>query len=401
MIQLNPKFQLLHSDSRYFIITGGRGSSKSFSVNATEVIKSFEAGQKILFTRYTMSSAHISIIPEFKEKIELMEFQDYFEVNKSEIKNTYSGSEIIFKGILTSSGDQTANLKSIQGITTWIVDEAEELKDEAKFDKIDLSIRQKGTQNRVIIILNPTTKEHFIYKRFFEAKGVNTDFTGTVGNTTYIHSTYLDNIKNLDQSFIDIVERMKIENPTKYEHQILGGWLDRSEGVVFDNWKVGEWNHDLQFGFGQDYGFSIDPTTLIQVAIDKKQKKIHVKELCYKAKMVTSEIADTNQVFAGRGLIIADSAEPRLIAELKKRGNNIKEAVKGQGSITSGIALMRDYELIVTPESINIVRELNNYSWSDKKSGVTIDNFNHAIDAIRYYVTFVLKNANYGKYSVG
>lgn len=401
MIVLNPKFKLLHSDSRYFIVTGGRGSAKSFSVNANEVIKSFELGQKILFTRYTMASAHISIIPEFKEKIDLMEFQDYFEVNKSEIKNTYSGSEIIFKGILTSSGDQTANLKSIQGITTWIVDEAEELKDESKFDKIDLSIRQKGVQNRIIVILNPTTKEHFIYKRFFEAKGVNTDFTGTIGNTTYIHTTYLDNIQNLDQSFIDIVERMKIENPAKYEHQILGGWLDRSEGVVFENWKIGDWNNDLQFGFGQDYGFSIDPTTLIQCAIDKKNRRIHLRELCYKPKMVTSDIAETNTIFAGRGLIIADSAEPRLIAELKNRGNNVKEAIKGQGSITAGIALMRDYELIVTPESINIIRELNNYAWSDKKSGVVIDAYNHAIDAARYYVTFMLKNANRGNYAVG
>jgi len=128
MIRLSSKYSnLFRSDSRYYVITGGRGSSKSFSVAAWVCLLSFEPGHKILFTRQTMTSAHISIIPEFKEKIELMGLEPHFEITKSEILNKTSGSEIIFRGIKTSSGDQTANLKSLQGITTWIVDEAEEL----------------------------------------------------------------------------------------------------------------------------------------------------------------------------------------------------------------------------------------------------------------------------------
>lgn len=91
-----------------------------------------------------------------------MQLNDYFDINKTEIINKISKSEIIFRGIKTSSGDNTANLKSLQGVTTWILDEAEELTDESTFDKIDLSIRQKGKQNRVILILNPSTKEHWI-----------------------------------------------------------------------------------------------------------------------------------------------------------------------------------------------------------------------------------------------
>jgi len=86
----------------------------------------------------------LSIIPEFQEKIELLELNHAFDIRKSEIVNLQSGSEIIFKGIKTSSGDQTANLKSLQGVTTWILDEAEELTDESIFDKINFSIRQKG-----------------------------------------------------------------------------------------------------------------------------------------------------------------------------------------------------------------------------------------------------------------
>ena len=278
-LTLNKKYlPLYENDTRYFIVTGGRGSGKSFEVGAMASTLSFQSGHKILFTRQTMTSAHLSIIPEFQEKIDLMEANDLFEVNKGEIKNKRSGTDIIFKGIKTSSGDQTANLKSLQGVTTWILDEAEELVDEAIFDKINLSIRQKGVQNRIVLILNPATKEHWIYKRFFEQEGVSEGFNGTKGNVTYIHTTYLDNIDNLDQSFINEIEKIREVNPKKYKHVILGGWLDKAEGVVFTNWRFGEFNPDnLQTSFGQDYGFSIYPTTLVEVAIDKNKKIIYVK----------------------------------------------------------------------------------------------------------------------------
>jgi len=333
--------------------------------------------------------AHLSIIPEFQEKIDLLELNDFFEINKSEIKNKKSGSEIIFKGIKTSSGDQTANLKSLQGVTTWILDEAEELIDETVFDKINLSIRQKGKQNRVILILNPATKEHWIYKRFFESEGIKEGFNGTKGNVTYIHTTYLDNIDNLDVSFLDEVERVKTSNPKKYNHVILGGWLDKAEGVVFTNWEFGTFNpNNLQTSFGQDYGFSIDPTTLIEVAIDKSKKIIYLKEHLYKPKLTTTEIAHINKSICGNKLIVADSAEPRLIDELVSQGCRVVPTTKGAGSISAGIALMQDYKLVVEGE--NIGKELNNYVYTDKGSKLFCDNWNHAIDAIRYNVSYNL-----------
>lgn len=336
-----------------------------------------------------MTSAHLSIIPEFQEKIDLLDLNDFFEVNKSEIQNKKSGSEIIFKGIKTSSGDQTANLKSLQGVTTWILDEAEELIDETVFDKINLSIRQKGKQNRVILILNPATKEHWIYRKFFEQEGITEGFNGVKGNTTYIHTTYLDNLANLDESFLDEVERIKKNNPKKYKHVIIGGWLDKAEGVVFTNWKFGAFNPDnLQTSFGQDYGFSIDPTTLVEVAIDKNKKIIYVKEHLYKPKLTTSEIAHINNSICGNKLIVADSAEPRLIDELSGKGCRIFATIKGAGSISAGIALMQDYEIVVDGE--NIGRELNNYVYTDKGSKLFCDNWNHAIDAIRYNVSYNL-----------
>lgn len=390
MITLNQKYSsLFENDTRYFIITGGRGSSKSFGVGTFTSLLSFEIGHKILFTRQTMTSAHLSIIPEFQEKIDLLELNDFFEINKSEIRNKKSGSEIIFKGIKTSSGDQTANLKSLQGVTTWILDEAEELIDESVFDKINLSIRQKGKQNRVILILNPATKEHWIYKKFFQQEGITEGFNGIKGNTTYIHTTYLDNIDNLDESFLDEVERVKETNPKKYRHVILGGWLDKAEGVVFTNWKFGVFNPDnLQTSFGQDYGFSIDPTTLVEVAIDRKQKRIYLKEHLYKPKLTTSEIAHINKTICGNKLIVADSAEPRLIDELAKQGCRIIGTTKGAGSISAGIAIMQDYELIVEGE--NIGKELNNYVYTDKGSKLFLDAWNHILDAARYNISYNL-----------
>ena len=386
-----PLWDNLANDTRFFVITGGRGSGKSFEVGRFASLLSFEPKHKILFTRQTMTSAHLSIIPEFQEKIDLLELIPFFEIKKNEITNIFSKSQIIFKGLKTSSGDQTANLKSLQGVTTWILDEAEELTDEATFDKINLSIRQRGVHNRVILILNPSTKEHWVYKRFFENNGVQEGFTGIKNNVTYIHSTYLDNIENLDESFLDEVDVIKSTNPKKYKHIILGGWLDKAEGVVFENWRLGSFNPDnLQTSFGQDFGFSVDPTTLIEVAIDRKKKRIYLKEHLYKSKLKTSEIAHINKSICGNKLIVADSDEPRLISELQSLGCNIIGAEKGVGSIGLGIALMQDYELIVEENSINLIKELNNFIYADKKSALYVETYNHLIDPARYNITYRL-----------
>ena len=399
MIILNRKYYpLVDNDTRYYIVTGGRGSSKSFGVASYLCGLSFEPDHKILFTRQTMTSAHLSIIPEFQEKIELMKADPFFEVNKTEIKNLSSNTDIIFRGIRTSSGDQTANLKSLQGITTWVVDEAEELTDETVFDKINLSIRQKGKQNRVILILNPATKEHWIYKRFFEDRGIQEGFNGIKEDVTYIHTTYLDNINNLDQSFINEVERIKVNNPTKYKHQILGGWLNKAEGVVFNNWRIDEFKEVNKSVYGQDFGFSIDPTTLIQVSVDKDRKQIYCKELLYKTGLTTSQIYDDNYRYCGaNNLIIADSAEPRLISELQSRGLNIKGIKKP--TIIERIALVQDYELIIDPNSTNLVKELNNYVWHDSKSQTPIDDYNHLLDALGYAVWDLIGKPNFGRYT--
>lgn len=390
-------WDLLGSKSRYFVVTGGRGSGKSFEVGRFITLLSFEQGHKILFTRQTMTSAHLSIIPEFKEKIELLKLEDLFSISKSEIKNKNSNSEIFFKGLKTSSGDQTANLKSLQGVTTWVLDEAEELVDESTFDKINLSIRSNDKQNRIILILNPATKEHWIYRKFFEQEGIKEGFNGTKGNTTYIHTTYEDNIKNLGVSFLQEVEKIKLHNPDKYNHVILGGWLEKAEGVVFTNWEFGAFNPNyLQTSFGMDFGFSIDPDALAEVAIDVKNKLLYVKEHIYQRGLKTHELSKMLLEKTKGGLIIADSAEPRLIDDLRFQKINI-QAVK-KGTIESGIVRMQDFKIIVDPNSTNIAKELNNYCYLNKGSKLYVDNWNHIIDAIRYNVIYNLDNPSRGTY---
>ncbi len=357
------------------------------------------ANIRVLFTRYTMVSAHLSIIPEFLEKIGLLGFDDIFNVNKAEVVNTKNNSDILFRGIKTSAGNQTASLKSLTGVSNWVLDEAEELTDEDIFDTIDLSIREKDIQNRIILILNPVTKEHWIYNRFFQNKGVEAGFNGVKDNICYIHSTYLDNIENLSKSFLERVEAIKHRNFKKYKHKILGGWLDKAEGVVFENWSIGEFNPDnLQTSCGMDFGFSVDPDSLIEVAIDKRKKKMYLKEHIYQNGLKSHELAQIVLDKVDNMLIIADSSEPRLIEDLRHLGVNIKPVKKG--TIESGITRMQDYELVVSPESINIAKELNNYVYADKGSKLYIDAYNHAIDGIRYNVIYHLDNPNYGKYFV-
>jgi phage terminase large subunit len=220
VVKINEKYIVFDNDTRYFICTGGRGSGKSFSIGLLLCLLTAEPNHVILFTRYTLRAAGISIIPEFLEKIELLGWQDKFHITKDEIINKQSGSRILFRGIKTSSGDQTANLKSLQGVTTWVLDEAEELTDESIFDKIDLSVRHKNTQNRVIMIMNPSTKEHWIYQRFFESKGVPSGANITLDGVTYIHTTYLDNLDNLSESYLQQIETYEREDlrntSTKY-----------------------------------------------------------------------------------------------------------------------------------------------------------------------------------------
>jgi phage terminase large subunit len=402
LITANPKYkELYQTDKRYILVTGGRGSGKSFEVSTFINLLTYEKNHRALFTRYTMSSAALSIIPEFIEKIDLLKVANHFTVTRDAIVNNQTNSDIIFKGIKTSSGNQTANLKSLQGVSTWVLDEAEELEHEDIFDKIDLSIRRKDVQNRIILVMNPATKEHWIWKRFFEGHTKYVEIEGvsvpvsTHPDLCHIHTTYLDNKVNLSDSYLKQLDSIKQINPAKYKHIVLGGWLDKSEGCIFgENWEEGEFPEDLPFIWGMDFGYVTDPTTLVKVAV--KDNRLYIKGYLYETGLSTDQIADELSKHVQKNeLIIGDNAEPRLINELWDKGFNIQPCTKGKDSIRMGIANMQDMKIIVCPDSHDIKKELNNYAWHDKKSNTPQDNYNHYIDAIRYAFTDLTQNSNF------
>jgi phage terminase large subunit len=211
-----------------------------------------------------------------------------------------------------------------------------------------------------------------------------------VDDVCYIHTTYLDNEENLDPAYFKKLDNLQYTNPEKYRHVVLGGWLDKAEGVIFENWEYGDFVDTGYTYYGMDFGFSIDPDALVKVSIDNKQKKLYLKLLIYNTGNSTPELARKILQHKIKGTIIADSAEPRLISDLRAAGVDIQAVSKFDGSVKAGIKLMQDYQLIVNPDSQDIGKELNNYVWSDKKSEVPVDANNHAIDATRYVLLSVL-----------
>lgn len=402
MIVPQEIYHPLYEDKEKFIIliTGGRGSGKSFNASTFIERLTFEMtpvekiAHQILYTRYTMVSASMSIIPEMMEKIDLDGTTKYFKTTKTDIVNKMTKSRIMFRGIKTSSGNQTAKLKSIQGITTFVCDEAEEWTSEDEFDKIMLSIRKKGIQNRIIIIMNPCDSNHFIYKKYIEKTHKLVEIDGvqvqisTHPNVLHIHTTYFDNLENLSPEFLKEVEDIKVSNPEKYGHVVIGRWADVAEGAVFKKWGiVKEFPQECKkVGIGQDFGFTNDPSAAVRCGII--DNRLYVDELFYETDMLSSAIANRLKPFSMK--VFADSQDPRLIQEIKNRGVNIYPVDKFPGSIKAGIDKIKDMEFFVTERSYNIITELRKYVWDKDKDGnyinEPVDEYNHLMDAIRYYV---------------
>ena len=402
MIVPQEIYHPLYEDKEKFIIliTGGRGSGKSFNASTFIERLTFDMTpvekivHQILYTRYTMVSAGMSIIPEMMEKIDLDGTTKYFKTTKTDIVNKMTKSRIMFRGIKTSSGNQTAKLKSIQGITTFVCDEAEEWTSEDEFDKIMLSIRKKGIQNRIIIIMNPCDSNHFIYKKYIEKTHKLVEIDGvqvqisTHPNVLHIHTTYFDNLENLSPEFLKEVEDIKVSNPEKYGHVVIGRWADVAEGAVFKKWGiVKEFPQECKkVGIGQDFGFTNDPSAAVRCGII--DNRLYVDELFYETDMLSSAIANRLKPFSMK--VFADSQDPRLIQEIKNRGVNIYPVDKFPGSIKAGIDKIKDMEFFVTERSYNIITELRKYVWDKDKDGnyinEPVDEYNHLMDAIRYYV---------------
>jgi phage terminase large subunit len=321
-----------------------------------------------------------------------------FRITRDEIINLKSGSVIMFMGLRTNNGDNTARLKSIP-LTTLLIEEAEELTDEILFDKICLSLRQTKVQNRVILVMNPATKRHWVYERFYKDEGIREDFTGIVDGTCYIHSTFQDlDKKHLDVTFLKDAEKLKKKSQRRYDNEILGKWLDKSEGTIFSKWELGQFPNDMDTYFGVDWGFGVDPSALIEVAIDHDRMLIYMREHFYKPEMETPEIIRSLRKAAGTKLIVAEYASggDRVIAECKRSGLNIVACQKK--TLDADIKKLQDYTFIVDPKSKNLIDELETYVYD--KRGIPHEFDNHLMDAMRYVVMDRVRPKKSGVYNI-
>ena len=242
--------------------------------------------------------------------------------------------------------------------------------------------------------MNPTDSNHFIYKKYIEKTHKLVEIDGvqvqvsTHPNVLHIHTTYLNNLENLSPEFLKEVEDMKVNNPEKYAHVVIGRWADVAEGAVFKKWGiVKEFPvHAKKVALASDWGYTNDPSTGIRCGI--VDNRLYVDELFYETGMLTNAIAEKLKPWGLK--VYGDSADPRLIQEIKNRGVNIYPVDKFPGSIKAGIDKIHEMELFVTERSYHIIEELRKYVWDKDKDGhyinEPVDAWNHCIDSIRYYI---------------
>ena len=175
----------------------------------------------------------------------------------------------------------------------------------------------------------------------------------------------------------------------------IDGEIGVIQGAIFQNWTIGEFDTSLPHVYGLDFGFSNDPDSLIKVAVDKKRKLIYASEVLYKTGNSTEQLIDilNNRLQPLKSVVVADSADPRTINDIRQKGLNIYPARKGPDSVRNGIKRIQDYEIIVEQNSLNLLTELRNYVWHDKRSQVPIDAYNHQIDPLRYAFDYLTQSA--------
>ena len=403
-----PLFELLdgkHERVEVVLISGGRDSGKTFTAGCFVGVGAGIYNHRVLYTRYTMTSMSNSISKALENRLDIMNLSDEFSFANNEYSHKNSKGIISFTGQKTSSGEQTAKLKSLEDYSIFITEEGEELLSYDEWEKIKRSIRATDVRCLSIIIFNPPSKDHWMYEKFYQ--NIPDGFNGVVGNIMYIHTTYLDNGKeNMAIHNWNEYERLRkvyeywIANPKEtdkniikeaknYKNTILGAFRDIAEGVIFD-YEIGEFNPDnLPTTFGMDFGFT-DPITLVEVAIDNKRMKAYLKLHLYKTGILAEDAYHFIKDIVGLKLILADAQKQDDIFRLQNLGLNIEKCYKGGGingsSILPGIKSMKKFELIIDSESKKMIDEFDNYCWDKRKVEMPIDKKNHTIDPVRYVI---------------
>ena len=368
----------LLSPARYKGIFGGRGSGKSHERAEAAIEKQLmDPNSRGVCIREFQKSLDQSVKQLLEDKIQKLGVGDYFTVQDAKILSKRGEGHIIFQGMQNHTAE---SIKSLEGYDWAWVEEAQSL------------------SQRSLDLLRPTIRQESSELWFTWNPGDPTDpidmllrSSNPPPNSTIIQVNYMDN-----PWFPDVLrEEMEYDmkrDIEKYRHVWLGGYVQNSEKRVFKNWKVQEFDtpSDVHLRFGADWGYAVDPTTLVRCWIDGR--KLYVD---YEAYQIGCEIVNTPELFltvpeAEKWPIVADSARPETISHMQKNGfPKVIPAVKGPGSVEDGIEWLKSYEIIVHPRCKHVINELTHYSWKTDKNTEAIlpileDKHNHVIDGLRY-----------------
>ena len=377
---------------RYKVVKGGRGSKKSTTTALWIIYKMMQYPlANTLVVRRVFNTHKDSTYTQLKWASNVLGVSHLWKFSKSPLEATYvpTGQKILFRGL-----DDPMSITSItveHGHLCWCwFEEAFQIMNEDDFNKVDMSIRgelPQGYFKQIMLSFNPWSEKHWLKKRFFDV--VDDDILAITTNYTCNEFLGSDDKK--------LFEKMKINNPRRYNIEGLGNW-GIAEGLVYDNFEELEFNIDeikkrrnVKSAFGLDFGYTNDPTAFIASLIDLDNNEIYIFDEHYQKAMSNKMIADMIKYKGySKEKIVGDSSEPKSIDDIKRQGvYKIKGARKGKDSILNGIQYIQDFKIYVHPKCENTLIELSNYVWDTKEGNVInkpIDDYNHLMDALRYSI---------------
>lgn len=366
---------------------GGASSGKSHGVVQKVVMKSlrdWKKPRKVLFVRKVAATIKDSIFEDVKSCLSDFKILDHCKINMTDYRiELPNGATFLFKGM-----DNPEKIKSIKGISDVVMEEATEFTLE-DYTQLTIRLREKIHKDKQLFLMfNPVSKLNWVYKYFFE-HGKKMD------DVLIIHSTYTDN-KFLDETVHRTLEALAQRNPAYYKIYALGGFATL-DTLVFPRYKKRLINKDkvkqLPSLFGLDFGYVNDPSAFIHLKVDEPNKKMYFIEEYVRKGLLNNQIADAIiDLGYKKEVIIADSAEQKSIAELKRLDiSRVKAAKKGPDSIIQGIQFLSQFDFIVDERCVKLIEELENYTWKKDKAtneytNKPVDSYNHVIDACRYAV---------------
>lgn len=380
---------LLKTDARYFGARGGRGSGKSHFFCEQLVEESCYEHVRVACLREVQNSIKDSVKQLIEDKIRKLGVESLFKITENEIVGP-NDSLMVFKGLRNHT---VSSIKSLEGFNRAFVEEAQTISQKS----LDIAVptfRVPGAKLR--FSWNPDKASDPI-ETFFEANKDDPDFV-------LVHANYSDNPWFAGSALQGDMERDKRTDPDKYAHVWLGAYAGRTEAKVFRNYRIQAFESPVEavFRFGGDWGFSIDPTTLVRGFIGRMDGDRAIADpagrclfVDYEAYEVGCDIDKTPALFdtvpRSRDFrITADSARPETVSYMRRNGfPKIIPAVKGPGSIEDGISFLQSFEIVIHPRCVNVIREVSEFSYKiDKQTDEILpfleDKDNHTIDALRY-----------------